>query len=79
MDIWKKFFLENLDLEVMNDLEISANNPSPEKFSQAERDICVEKLSKRFIYSAKTTLGIKRSWNIEEEKSKVSVSKKNMI
>jgi hypothetical protein len=39
-------------------------------------DNCVEKLSKRFTTSAKTTFGIKRSRNIREKKSKVSVSKK---
>ena len=68
-------FLENLDLELMNDLENSANNLIPETFSQAELDICVEKLSKLFIDSAKTTFGIKRSRNMKEEESKVSVSK----
>jgi hypothetical protein len=40
------FFLENLDLELMNDLENSVINLSPENFSQTELDNCVEKLSK---------------------------------
>jgi hypothetical protein len=61
----------------MNDLENSANNLIPENFSQAELDICVEKLSKLFIDSAKTTFEIKRSRNMKEEESKVSVSKKS--
>jgi hypothetical protein len=39
-------FLENLDLELMNDLENSVINLSPENFSQAELGNCVEKLSK---------------------------------
>ena len=52
------------------------NNLCPENFSQAELDTCVEKLSKLFINSVKTTFGTKRSRNIKEEKSKVSVSKK---
>ena len=39
-------------------------------------DNCVEKLSKRFTTSAKTTFGIKRSRNIREKTSKVRVSKK---
>jgi hypothetical protein len=39
-------FLENLDLERMNDFENSVINLSPENFSQAELDNCVEKLSK---------------------------------
>ena len=45
-------FLENQDLELMNDLENSVNNFTPENISQAEHDTCVEKLSKRFINSA---------------------------
>lgn len=63
----------------MNDLENSVNNICPENLSQAELDTCVEKLSKLFINSAKTTFGTKRSRNIKETKSKVSVSKKNMV
>ena len=63
----------------MNDLENSVNNICPENCSQAELDTCVEKLSKLFINSAKTTFGTKRSRNIKETKSKVSVSKKNMV
>ena len=51
------------------------NNLGPENFSQAELDT-VEKLSKLFIHSAKTTFGTKRSRNIKEEKIKVCVSKK---
>ena len=51
------------------------NNLGPENCSQAELDT-VEKLSKLFINSAKTTFGTKRSRDIKEEKSKVSVSKK---
>jgi hypothetical protein len=50
------------------------NNLCPENFSQAELDTCVEKLSKLFINSAKTTFGTKRSRNIKEEKSKISLS-----
>jgi hypothetical protein len=69
-------FLEKLDLELMNDLENSANNLSSENCSPAKLDTCVERLSTLFINSAKTTFGIKRSRNIEEEKSKVYVSKK---
>ena len=34
-------FLENLDLELMNDFENSVINLSPENFSQAELDNCV--------------------------------------
>ena len=60
----------------MIDLDNSVNNLRVEKFSQAELDTCVEKLSKLFIYSAKTTFGTKRSRNLKEEKRKVSVSKK---
>ena len=60
----------------MNDLENSVNNLSPENFSQAELDNCVEKLSKPFTTSAMTTFGIKRSRNIREKKSKESVSEK---
>ena len=41
-------FLENKDLELMNDLENSVNNFTPENISQAELDTCVEKLSKLF-------------------------------
>ena len=52
------------------------NNLNPENFSQAELDNCVKKLSKLFTTSAKTTFGIKRSRNIREKKSKVSVCKK---
>jgi hypothetical protein len=51
------------------------NNLCPENVSQAELDTCVEKFSKLFINSAKTTFGTKRSRNTKEEKSKVSVSK----
>jgi hypothetical protein len=53
------------------------NNLSPKHLSQAELDSCIEKLSKLFIYSAKTTFGTKRSRNIKEKKSKVSVSEKS--
>jgi hypothetical protein len=67
-------FLEKLDLELMNDLENSANNLSSENCSPAKLDTCVERPCTLFINSAKTTFGIKRSRNIEEEKSKVSVS-----
>jgi hypothetical protein len=52
------------------------NNLCSEIFSQAELDTCVEKLSKLFINSVKTTFGTKRSRNIKEEKIKVSLSKK---
>ena len=63
------FFLENLDLELMNDLENSVNKFSPENSSQAS--------SANFsINSAQTTFGNKRSRNIRKEKSKVCVSKK---
>ena len=63
----------------MLDLDNSVNNLRSEKCSQAELDTCVEKLSKLFIYSAKTTFGTKRSRNLKEEKRKVSVSKKTMV
>jgi hypothetical protein len=52
------------------------NNISPKNVSQAELDTCIEKLSKLYINSAKTTFGTKRSRNIKEKKSKVSVSEK---
>jgi hypothetical protein len=39
-------------------------------------DNCVEKLSKRFTTSAKTTFGIKRSKSIREKTNEVRVSKK---
>jgi hypothetical protein len=45
------------------------NNLCPENVSEAVLDTCVEKLSKLFINSAKTTFGTKRSRNIKEEKS----------
>ena len=60
----------------MIDLENSVNNLSPKNLSQAELDTCIEKLSKFFINSAKTPFGTKRSRNIKEKKSKVSVSEK---
>lgn len=60
----------------MRDLEYCVNNPNPEFFSQAKLDKCVEKFSKLFTTSAKTIFGIKRSRNIREKMSKVSVSKK---
>jgi hypothetical protein len=60
----------------MIDLENSVNNLSLKQLSQAELDICIEKLSKLLIYSAKTTFGIKISRNIKEKMSKVSVSEK---
>jgi hypothetical protein len=60
----------------MIDLENSVNNLSLKQLSQAELDICIEKLSKLLIYSAKTTFGIKVSRNVKEKKSKVSVSEK---
>ena len=60
----------------MIDLENSVNNLSPKNLSQPELDTCIEKLSKLFIYLAKTTFGTKRSRNIKEKKSKVSVSEK---
>jgi hypothetical protein len=63
----------------MTDLENSVNNLSPKNLSQAELDTCIEKLSKLFIYSAKTTFGTKRSRNIKEKKSKVSVSEKSWL
>jgi hypothetical protein len=52
------------------------NNISPKNVSQAELDTCIEKLSKLYINSAKTTFATKRSRNIKEKKSKVSVSEK---
>ena len=52
------------------------NNLSPKNLSSAELDTSIEKLSKLYIYSAKTTLGTKRSRNIKEKKSKVGVSEK---
>jgi hypothetical protein len=60
----------------MIDLDNSVNNLSPKNLSQADLDTCIEKRSKLFIYSAKTTFGTKRSRNIKEKKSKVSVSEK---
>jgi hypothetical protein len=39
-------------------------------------DNCVEKLSKRFTTSAKSTFGIKRSRSIREKTNEVGVSKK---
>jgi hypothetical protein len=60
----------------MIDLENSVNNLSLKQLSQAELDICIEKLSKLLIYSATTTFGTKISRNIKEKKSKVSVSEK---
>ena len=60
----------------MIDLENSVNNLSPKNLSKAELDTCIEKLSKLFINSAKKTFGTKRSRNIKEKKSKVSVSEK---
>ena len=60
----------------MIDLENSVNNLSPKNLSQAELDACIEKRSELFINSAKTTFGTKRSRNIKEQKSKVSVSEK---
>ena len=60
----------------MIDLENSVNNLSSKNLSQTELGTCIEKLSKLFINSAKTTFGTKRSRNIKEKKSKVSVSEK---
>ena len=60
----------------MIDLENSVNNLRPKNLSQAELDTCIEKLSKLFINSAKTTVGTKRSRNIKKKKSKISVSEK---
>jgi hypothetical protein len=45
-------------------------------FQKLKINTCVEKRSKLFINSAKKTFGTKRSRNIKEEKSIVSVSKK---
>jgi hypothetical protein len=69
-------FLENLDLELMIDLENSVNILSQKNISQAELDACIEKLGKLYINSTKTTFGTKKSRDIEEKKSKVSVSEK---
>ena len=60
----------------MIDLENSVNILSQKNISQAELDACIEKLGKLYINSAKTTFGTKKSRNIEEKKSKVSVSEK---
>ena len=43
----------------MIDLDNSVNNLNPINLSQAELDTCIDKLSKLFIYSAKTTFGVK--------------------
>ena len=53
------------------------NNLSSKNVSQAELDTCIEKRSKLFINSAKTTFGTKRSRNIKEKTSKISVSEKS--
>jgi hypothetical protein len=55
------------------------NNLRPKNLSQAELETCIEKRSKHFINSAKTTFGTTRSRKTEEKKSKVSVSEKPLF
>ena len=77
-ETYKVDFVNNIDVDSIQNLEIQLENLNIENVAQFDIDTLVGKLGEIFVSSAKETFGI-ASKPFKNKKRKVCISSKNMV